>query len=221
MADSFHVIYFLEDRAQERFICALVERVFRETCGPAARIHHDPRAVRHGSRALVELRAFFQELRHGAREGGRITTPDVILVAIDSNCKGHRERAREIRKSLRLDDPFRDRVVIAAPNPHIERWYLADEAALRRAVGLRKGVTIPPYKCEKDYYKNALRSALQSEGIQVLRGGVEFAEDIVKEMGHFERLVKADKGFGDFLAALRQAMREWKSRIESNATRRP
>jgi hypothetical protein len=206
-------MYFLEDRAQERFICPLVERVFLETCGSAVRPQHDFRSVRHGSRAMAELRTFFRELRHNFEHGRPPTVPDVILVVVDGNCKGYAQRANQVRNCSRPDNPFNDRIVVAAPDPHIERWYLMDQTALKCGIGLQRGLNLPPYKCKKDYYKNALREALKAEGVQPLRGGAEFAEDIVKELGDLDGLAGIDKGFGDFLANLRQAFRNWQNRV--------
>jgi hypothetical protein len=71
--------------------------------------------------------------------------PDLVIVCIDANCKGIRDARREIQQQIKPE--IVDRFVIACPNPHVERWYLADPESFFQAVGSRP--TLGRLKCEK------------------------------------------------------------------------
>ncbi len=76
------VMLFLEDLGHESLIKALVERVAREK---RVAIKIKSRSVRGGhGRALAELRQFLRDLRRGHQVG----IPQLLVVAIDANCKG-------------------------------------------------------------------------------------------------------------------------------------
>jgi len=196
------VVYFLEDRAQEGFLRALVERVAREEGLPVHALVHDVRSARHGSKAIGEFRRFLVDLRRD-----RESLPDLLVVAVDGNCKGYGERATQLRRMLQPTDPFGDRVVFAIPDPHIERWYLMDQRALKEATGLERAPEMPPYKCKRSAYKQVLRDALSRPPVHSLLGGVEFAEEIVERMRDLESLRAADASFARLIADLRSALR--------------
>ena len=199
---KIRVVYFLEDRAQEGFLRALVERVAREEGVPLDSLTHDVRSARHGSKAIGEFRRFLADLRRA-----EAFVPDLLVVALDGNCKGYSERLAQLRKMLKPTDPFRDRIVFAIPDPHIERWYLMDQRALKEATGLERPPEMPPYKCKKSSYKQVLRDALCRPPVRSLLGGVEFAEKIVERIRDLEALKAADTGFHRFIADLRAAFR--------------
>lgn len=67
--------------------------------------------------------------------------PDLIVVATDANCKGLNERTREI---VCRDDPAP--MILAIPDPHLERWLLLDGAAFKAVFG--KGCDAPDQKCD-------------------------------------------------------------------------
>src|SRR5262249_37347827 len=117
--------------------------------------------------------------------------PDLLVVAIDTNCKGFAEAAGEV--SNRLEPSFRERAILACPDPHIERWYLADAASFRTVVGA--GPVLGKKKCERDLYKKILRTAIAKAGHLPTLGGIEFAQELVDSMdlyraGKFEGNLK-------------------------------
>ena len=54
----------------------------------------------------------------------------MIVVATDANCIGLQQRAKEIEASAAISP-----VVLAIPDPHIERWLLLDGAAFKSVFG--------------------------------------------------------------------------------------
>ena len=90
MVDKIRILYFLEDRAQEGFIKALVNRVASEESIATDSLIHDVRSARGGSRIVTEFNKFI-------RDTSEVETTDIdfLVVAIDGNCKGHRERVEQ------------------------------------------------------------------------------------------------------------------------------
>jgi hypothetical protein len=95
---------------------------------------------------------------------------------------------------------LKERLVTAIADPHVERWFLVDAAALRPVLGY--GCQAPDQKCEKNRYKNLLMQAALDAGVQPLLGGIEYAEDLAKEMD-LQRAAAADPALGRFIDALR------------------
>ena len=135
------------------------------------------RSARHGSRVIIEFRNFLKDARKPGGSG-----EDVIVVSVDGNYKGYNDRVKELSKYLRPDDWFQNRILYAVPDPHIERWYLMDQRALKDGIGLNKPPEMPPYKCKKAYYKEVLNQAIREAGIQSLLGGPEYAEKIIENI---------------------------------------
>ena len=98
-----------------------------------------PYSVRGGhGRAFQELSQFVRDV-HKAGEAW----PDLLVVALDANCQGYGQHRGEIETVI---GELSFRVVLAVPDPHIERWLLLDSAALNRfsekAARLRTGSAI-------------------------------------------------------------------------------
>jgi len=203
---KIRICYFLEDRAQEGFIKALVERIITEEGLPREGLIHDIRSARYGSRIIQEFRRFLKDMRRTDEP-----VPDLFVVAVDGNCKGYNERVSQLRKLLKDTDHFKERIVFAVPDPHIERWYLLDQKALKEATGLARAPDMPAYKCKKDYYKQVLRDALRE--LQPLLGGVEFAERIARAMTNLESLGQHDAGFARFISDLREQARKLRGEL--------
>lgn len=201
--DRFQVVYFLEDRAHEGFIKALVERIAGEEGLAPTWVEHDVRSARYGSKAVVEWRKFLQEVRHW-----RTPHPDLWVIAIDGNCHGYTERVAQLRRYLKPTDAFQENVVFAIPDPHVERWYLIDQRALKEATGLAEAPGAPPYKCKKNFYKDELRRALAPPPVQSLLGGPEFAERIVQHMGDLRDLARQEPSFAKLVNDLRAQFRK-------------
>lgn len=202
MADKIRVLYFLEDIAQEGFITALVKRVARDELTDPGRLDHDVRSARGGSKVTTEFKRFLQDTEKSATVG-----MDFLVVAVDGNCQGYEERVKRLKKCVKGNHPFSEKVVYAVPDPYIERWYLMDQRAFKKGVGLEKAPPLPERNCEKDYYKQLLRQALRDANINSLLGGVEYAERIVENIQRLESLNQQDAGFGVFVEDLRRMFR--------------
>jgi len=124
--------------------------------------------------------------------------PDLIVVATDANCSGFAERAREVG-SRGAPAPM----VLAIPDPHIERWLLLDGAAFKAVFG--RGCAAPDLKCSRDRYKQVLTEAIRTAGVIPSFGGIEYADDIVRHM-NIDRAARADRSFARFVDAIRAAL---------------
>lgn len=195
MGEPIVVDLFVEDRAHEEFIRAMVERLAaEERRGVTVRV----RSARGGhGRALTELGLY----QRGVRVGG-MTAPDLLVVAIDANCKRLAQARKEIE--AQIDSALKDRTIIACPDPHIERWYLADPESFARVVGVRP--TVGRKKCERDRYKAILSRAIVEAGHPPTLGGIEFAREIVESMDAY-RGGKTERTLRDFMQDARNAIR--------------
>lgn len=202
------ILYFFEDRAQEGFIKALVERIAQEVSIPLSSLVHDVRSAQHGSRVITEFKRFAKDTM-----GANPSDVDLLIVAIDGNCRGYRERVEELKKLLdrhpkskrliKPGHPFRDKVIYAVPDPHIERWYLMDQRAFKLGVGIDKSPELPSYKCKRDHYKQLLAKTLKESNTGSLLTGAEYAERIVENIESLDSLAKQNAGFERFIEDLR------------------
>jgi len=110
---------------------------------------------------------------------------------------------------IKENHPLRDKVVYAVPDPHIERWYLIDQRALKEGIGLDKAPSSLSYECKKgkSHYKQILRQALKDSNISSLLGGPEYAEKIVDNIENLDSLGRQNAGFQSFLEDLRSMLR--------------
>lgn len=184
-------LLFCEDDAQERFIATLVHRIANER---AVAITVHPRSGPGGFGGVV------QELKRFAKAcaDGRTRVPDLVVVAVDANCRGFGERRNEVADAA--GPQLRPNLIAAIADPHIERWYLLDGEAFKKVLG--RGCDAPDHKCEKDRYKRLLAKAVRDAGVEPLLGGIEYAEDLAKEM-NLDRVSRTDRVFGDFVADLK------------------
>lgn len=184
---------FAEDAGHEELLRALIVRIARER---SLRASVRNVSVRGGHGAVIaELRGYVREL-----ELGQAATLDLLVVATDSNCKGFVERKREIDEAV-AGCPIP--VVLAIPDPHVERWLLLDSAAFRIAVG--RGCDAPDYKCDRHKYKDLLLEAVRAAGVTPLLGGIEHAKAIADAM-RLPAVERADPAFRRFLRSLRQEL---------------
>lgn len=187
MSSSVLVDIFVEDRAHEAFLVPMLRRIADEE-----QVVATPR-VRSGrgghGRALAELELYQDLVQKGA---AGTTNPDLLIAGIDGNCLTFARAKKAIVAATHA--PFSNRLVVACPNPHIERWYLADPESFKDVVGHRP--TIGKKKCVRDYYKDALAKVVRKAGHPATLGGVEFARELVERMdlyraGRNERSLKA------------------------------
>lgn len=164
---------FVEDRAHEEFLKPLIVRIAREE---NVSVEVRVRSARGGhGHAMHEYELYQTILEKGLMSN---SNPDVIVVAIDGNCTTFSKKRDEIQSSTK--ELFRNRLVTACPDPHVERWYLADPESFNQVVG-----TFPRVgkrKCRRDYYKNLLVQAIRSAGHPISLGGVEFATELTEAM---------------------------------------
>ena len=130
------LVLFVEDFAHREVIGALVRRLVAEL---GLEVRLEWRSARHGyGRVVSEFKEYLRDL---GRQ--RVPVPDLIVVATDANCRGLNERTREIGHP---DAPAP--LVLAIPDPHIERWLLLDGAAFKTVFG--RGCDAPDQKCDRD-----------------------------------------------------------------------
>ena len=188
------IALFVEDDVHQQVIGALVRRIAAEF-NIVARFDWRSAVGGHG-KVVTELANYMRDLK---RQGS--PWPDLIVAATDANCKGLNERGKEIGQ---LDAPAP--VILAIPDPHIERWLLLDGAAFKAVFGT--GCDAPDQKCDRGRYKQQLIEAIHTAGTTPLLGGIEYAEDIVKEM-NIDRASRLDRSFKRFVEDLRDAFQGW------------
>lgn len=174
---------FVEDQAHRLVIGALIERVADE-CDIAVKVEW--RNARRGYGRVVK--EFSEYLRDLKRQGN---LPDFIVVGTDANCKGRKARSQQLPVN---ESPVP--VVLAIPDPHVERWLLLDGAAFETVFG--KGCAAPDKKCARSRYKERLIQAIAAAGVTPGPGGIEFAGDLVREMD-LRRVKQLDVSLGRFL----------------------
>lgn len=199
--------YFLEDKAHEKLVKAIVTRIAEEEGIPRQALRHDPRAVR-GGKAIGEYRKFLKDMWNA-------TSPpfDILVVAVDGNCKGYNDRALQLRKiAERARYKWCDHIVLAIPDPHIERWYMISPPALQAAVGAKYPITVPSYKCSRKYYRRILHQYISKESRSTFLGGPEYGEAIIQLMDDLYQPALQDTGLKHFLDDLRRIFRTMAAR---------
>lgn len=187
------VALFVEDYAHQQVVGALLQRLADER-GLALALDWR-NAVGGRGRVVQELRRYLNDL---TTQGGH---PDLIVVATDANCMGLQRRTRDIDTSA-VAAP----VVLAIPDPHIERWLLLDGAAFKAVFG--KGCDAPDKKCDRGRYKHQLFEAVRATGVVPQLGGVQYADDIVRHMD-IDAAARADASLHRFVEEVRRVFRQW------------
>lgn len=173
MSSPFVVDLFAEDYAHEAFLSAIIERladIEKRTVSLRAR------SARGGhGRALAELALYQTAVLKGV---AGMSIPDLLVVAIDANCATFNKAKKATEE--KIEASFKDRTVVACPDPHVERWYLADPESFALVVGVAP--RMGKKKCERGLYKRILSRAVVSAGHASTLGGIEFARDLVEAM---------------------------------------
>ncbi len=192
--------YFLEDIAHEQFLTCLVSRVAADMGLEISRLNHDVRNASGGhGKALTELDKFMRDMARG-----RVSAPPILVVAIDGNCVGYNAKANDIRGRVEQRN-YAGQLVCAVPDPHIERWYIADPSGFQKAIESEMTPQLPAYKCERGMYKRILKDAFNQADIVPLLGGAEYAEDIVAHMDLY-KAQQEDRALKSFIDHLKQAL---------------
>ena len=190
----YEIALFVEDNAHRQVIGALVQRV-ADQHGITVELRWRS-AVRGYGRVVQELANFLRDMR---RQGA--PWPDLIVAATDANCQGFNARIASIG-----DLDFPAPLIVAVPDPHIERWLLLDGAAFREVFG--RGCRAPDQKCSRDRYRQKLTDAIHQAGVEPILGGIEYAADIVRHMD-LDRAARADTSLKRFLDHLSAIFRGW------------
>ena len=196
MSEPIVIDLFAEDRAHQDLLEPLVERVAR---AEGKRVRLRVRSARGGQGvALTEFRTYQHAILGGM--GGDL--PDIVVAVIDANCRPAAAARQRIVRALR--PPFAGLCIPACPDPHIERWYLADLQAFHEVVGHTPGV--PKAKCERDLYKQILAQAVVEAGHPATLGGIEFARELAEAID-FERAGRSAKSLKRFVDELKGRLR--------------
>ena len=195
------VALFVEDYAHRQVVGALLRRLADES-GLTVRLDWRS-AVGGRGRVVQELKRYLNDL---TTQGGH---PDLIVVATDANCMGLQRRTRDIDASAAVSP-----VVLAIPDPHIERWLLLDGAAFKTVFG--KGCDAPDKKCDRGRYKHQLFEAVRATGVVPQLGGVQYADDIVRYMD-IDAAARADASLHRFVREVRRVFRLWGTAVDDRA----
>lgn len=146
---------------------------------------------------MIELEAFQEAVRTGSLG---FTVPDLLVVARDANCSKFAKAYKEV--DGKIDRAVFPEAVIACPDPHVERWFMADPSTFKQVVGaeVRPGTR----KCTQDLYKAKLAGAVARAEIPSTLGGVEFAHDLVNAMDLY-RAGKREPSLKHFVSDLTEA----------------
>jgi len=206
MSNNVVVDLFVEDRAHEEFIKPFVERI---ATAEHVEISLRVRSAKGGHpRAIEEFKLYQRIMEKGVL--GEVH-PDLLIVGIDGNCTTFAKKKKEIQEAATT--LFSDRLVVACPDPHVERWYLADPDSFYEVVGRRP--TLGKKKCARDHYKGLLSKAIRAAGHPSTLGGIEFARELVEAMDLY-RAGKNDRSLKAFVDELRAALRTLRRDDESD-----
>ena len=168
MSNQVVVDLFVEDRAHEELLKPLLTRVASEE---HIEVWARVRSARGGhARAIAEFKLYQRVVVQSTLSN---MPADLVVVAIDGNCSTFAKARKLIQDATNLT--LRDRLVVACPDPHIERWYVADPQSFETIVGHRPSVGSK--KCVRDHYKQVLTNAIQQAGHPVMLGGVDVDEN--------------------------------------------
>lgn len=179
-----------EDAAHETLLRPLIDRF---ASGIGARVEVRVLSARGG---IPWVKKAVETWTNTVESGSR-RLPDVLVVGVDANCKGHRHAESEIQK--RVGGERASLLVPACPDPHIEKWYIAEQEAFVRVVGGRRHPI--PKKCERDLYKRLLRDWVREAGHAAPFGGIEFGPELVGEIDLYQ-LGKDEPSFGSFARSM-------------------
>ncbi|MCU1370207.1 MAG: hypothetical protein JWO77_1401 [Ilumatobacteraceae bacterium] len=126
--------------------------------------------------------------------------PDILLVAIDTDCHGGKQTKDDVSGAI----GHFPGLVVATPDPEVERWLMLDREAFAAVVGTDPGSV--EHTCDEGHFKKQLADALVEAGALSLLGGFEYADEIAETMNLF-RSGKIDGCFRIFCSDLRAAIR--------------
>ena len=180
MGDRLRVALFLEDAGHQRFIDALVRRLADEE-GVAVEI--DVRNARGGASQLDGQ--FTRFLRDNATLDQRL---DLVVLIRDTDCRG--VDTIKTRYFRLIDDVgYPGEVVVGAPEPHIECWYLSDPPALQRVLSSGFQAPVPDSKCGSGRFKRLLSQTVKDAGVEPAEGESSTPRNCRRD-GHLQGLLQ-------------------------------
>ena len=197
MSDQVVVDLFVEDRAHEELLKALVARVALEE---QVEVRSRVRIARGGHVRAIDEFKLYQHM--AGPDSLNLGPADLVVVGIDGNCSTFSGARDDVQRAA--VPAFVDRIVVACPDPHIELWYLADPQSFETVVGVRP--SIGRRKCVRDHYKRKLAEAIRKGGYPPTLGGIEFASELVAAMDLY-RAGKTTASLKAFLDDLRTGLR--------------
>lgn len=197
MAERPSVVLYCEDSGHELFARALLDRVAKDL-GLRMDIRTLSGRGGHG-RALTEFKVWQRAITGGGGIGFDI--PDLLILMIDANCKGWANVRRDLEESI--NGQVFPHCAIGCPDPHVERWCLADPEAVQKVLGIP--APADPGKCDRHLYKNLLRRAIHEAGQPILTTEMEYAPDFVAAMDLF-RAGRNQASLKHFVDEIRRAL---------------
>lgn len=197
MSRHLTVDLFIEDRAHEELLKPLVKRIAREEhVDVVVRV----RSARGGHARAVQEFVLYQRVVADGSLGQ--SSPDIVVVGVDGNCTTYAKKRAEVQAAKSSE--FNAGLIVASPDPHVERWYLVDPVSFAEVVGYPP--VVGKNKCERDHYKKLLADAVTEGGHPPTLGGIEFAAELVDAMDLY-RAGKGDHSFRAFVEDLRTELR--------------
>lgn len=197
MRDRPQVDLYCEDSGHEQFVRALLNRIAAEI-GLRPTLHTVSGRGGHG-RAITEFKTWQRAVSRG--KGVTYEIPDLLVLIIDANCSGWAQVRRDLGQAV--DGQVFTRSAIGCPDPHIERWCLADPGAIQQVLGI--ATPEDPGKCERLIYKQLLRQTIRSAGQPILTSEMEYAPDLVAAMDLY-RAGKNQPSLRHFVEEMRSAL---------------
>lgn len=196
MGKQARVALFCEDQHHELFVRELIHRLASEV-GLEPLLQALNTRGGHG-RAITEFKIWQDEF------SGFSTSirPDLLVLVIDANCTGWNQAHKDTVDAV--DSGRIPHAVVGCPDPHVERWFLADPVSFKQVVGASPDPD--PGKCDRGVYKKILADAFTSASLPVLTGPAELAPDLVDAMDLY-KAGKSCPSLGHFVDDLRKGFR--------------
>lgn len=197
MGDRARIDLYCEDSGHEQFARALLTRLAREY-GLRPGIQALNARGGHG-RALTEFSLWQRAVV--AAHGVRHDIPDLLVLLVDANCSGWPQMRRDVEAAI--DPQIFPRFAVGCPDPHIERWCMADPLAVQEVLGVPPPGD--PGKCDRHIYKQLLRHTIRTAGQPILTSEMEYAPDLVSAMDLY-RAGKNQPSLKHFVEEIRSAL---------------
>lgn len=196
---KYTIVFFLEDSAQEALIPSLIRRLIADE----DKNSRDYELKVLSSRGGGSIRAYKEFIK--SIKSRKTPAEDVLVVGSDGNCNGFVKRRSQLNDAAK--GVSYSTIITAIPDPHIERWYLLDNQALKNAACVPIQAVSPAAKCDKGHYKKLLKDAFAQHELFPPLGGAEYGPLIAETMDLYVAGV-ADHSFRDFIDQVRNWLKQ-------------